>query len=185
MTSHRLALVGFLGCVAAGGAHAQDAKPPVPSSQAKPAESVPAPAARSAPQTPPKPVTPEDLDTEVEAITITASGKPFGAVLGDIPPEETFSAADVRAFGVSSMEDLLTELTPQTTSGLGGAPVLLLNGRRISGPGEMRDIPTEAIQRVEILPEEVALKYGYTASALRLWTPRWAARRRAARPASS
>jgi hypothetical protein len=108
-------------------------------------------------------VTPEDLDTEVEAITITASGKPFGAVLGDIPPEETFSAADVRSFGVSSMEDLLTELTPQTTSGLGGAPVLLLNGRRISGPGEMRDIPTEAIQRVEILPEEVALKYGYTA----------------------
>jgi len=40
---------------------------------------------------------------------------------------------------------------------------VLLNGRRISGPGEMRDIPTEAIQRVEILPEEVALKYGYTA----------------------
>ena len=27
----------------------------------------------------------------------------------------------------------------------------------------MRDIPTEAIQRVEILPEEVALKYGYRA----------------------
>jgi hypothetical protein len=29
--------------------------------------------------------------------------------------------------------------------------------------GEIRDIPTEAIQRVEILPEEVALKYGYSA----------------------
>ena len=28
---------------------------------------------------------------------------------------------------------------------------------------ELRDIPTEAIQRVEILPEEVALKYGYRA----------------------
>ena len=27
----------------------------------------------------------------------------------------------------------------------------------------MRDIPTEAIERVEILPEEVALKYGYRA----------------------
>jgi iron complex outermembrane receptor protein len=59
--------------------------------------------------------------------------------------------------------DLLTELTPQTTSGLGGDPVVLLNGRRISGMGEIRDIPTEAIQRVEILPEEVALKYGYSA----------------------
>jgi iron complex outermembrane receptor protein len=108
-------------------------------------------------------MTPEDLDTEVEAVTITASGKPYGAVMGDIPPEETLSAADVRSFGVSSITDLLTELTPQTTSGLGGDPVVLLNGRRISGMGEIRDVPTEAIQRVEILPEEVALKYGYSA----------------------
>ncbi len=43
------------------------------------------------------------------------------------------------------------------------APVLLLNGQRISGFRELRDIPTEAIQRVDILPEEVALKYGYRA----------------------
>lgn len=165
MKSSKLALVGFLGCVAAGGAQAQEASSAAPASQAKP--SAPAPVVRSNNQTPPKAaqkvVTPEDADTEVEAITITASGKPYGAVLGDIPPEETFSAADVRAFGVSSMEDLLTELTPQTTSGLGGDPVVLLNGRRISGQGEIRDIPTEAIQRVEILPEEVALKYGYSA----------------------
>ncbi|ADG10064.1 TonB-dependent receptor [Caulobacter segnis] len=163
MTSQKLALVGFLGCVAAGAAQAQETQPTAPASQAAPAAPATAPVPQAAPQTPQKPVTPEDLDTEVEAITITASGKPFGAVLGDISPEETFTAADVRSFGVSSMEDLLTELTPQTTSGLGGPPVVLLNGRRISGPGEMRDIPTEAIQRVEILPEEVALKYGYTA----------------------
>ncbi|HEX7944182.1 MAG TPA: TonB-dependent receptor, partial [Phenylobacterium sp.] len=39
----------------------------------------------------------------------------------------------------------------------------LLNGRRISGFNEIRDIPTEAILRVDILPEEVALKYGYPA----------------------
>ena len=41
--------------------------------------------------------------------------------------------------------------------------MLLLNGQRISSFRELRDIPTEAIQRVEILPEEVALKYGYRA----------------------
>lgn len=150
MTSRKLVLAGVLGCVAAGAAQAQEAKPPAPTSQQA------APTAQ-------RPVTPDDLDTEVEAVTITASGKPYGAVLGDIPPEETFSPADVRSFGVSSMEDLLTELTPQTTSGLGGDPVVLLNGRRISGRGEIRDIPTEAIARVEILPEEVALKYGYSA----------------------
>jgi hypothetical protein len=161
LTNRKLALVGILGCVAAGAAEAQEATP-VPAAPAK--ASAPAARARQTPPTPPKPAAAaEPDDTEVEAITITASGKPFGAVLGDIPPEETFTAADVRSFGVSSMEDLLTELTPQTTSGLGGPPVVLLNGRRISGPGEMRDIPTEAIQRVEVLPEEVALKYGYTA----------------------
>lgn len=151
--SRKLALAGVLSCVATS-ASAQTSKPAAPA---------PVPAEQAAKPAVEKPVTPEDLDTEVEAVTITASGKPYGAVMGDIPPEETFSAADVRSFGVSSITDLLTELTPQTTSGLGGDPVVLLNGRRISGMGEIRDIPTEAIQRVEILPEEVALKYGYSA----------------------
>jgi hypothetical protein len=41
---------------------------------------------------------------------------------------------------------------------------MLLNGQRISSFRELRDIPTEAISRVEILPEEVALKYGYSAT---------------------
>ena len=57
-------------------------------------------------------------------------------------------------------------LAPQIGSaqGRGGErPVLLLNGQRISSFRELRDIPTEAIERVEILPEEVALKYGYRA----------------------
>lgn len=166
--SRKLALVGVLSCVATSAAHAQEAKPPVspsPTASQTPSNAPRAAAAAPtrAPQADAKPLTPEDLDTEVEAVTITASGKPFGAVLGDIPPEETLSAADVRSFGVSSMADLLTELTPQTTSGLGGDPVVLLNGRRISGQGEIRDLPTEAIQRIEILPEEVALKYGYSA----------------------
>jgi hypothetical protein len=41
--------------------------------------------------------------------------------------------------------------------------VVLLNGRRISSFAEIRDIPPEAIERVDIFPEEVALKYGYRA----------------------
>lgn len=168
--SHKLVLVGVLGCVASGAAQAQEAAAPSPAPVAQAPAQTAAPATRpaqraAAPAATPakKPVTPEDLDTEVEAVTITASGKPFGAVLGDIPPETTLNAADVRSFGVSSITDLLTELAPQTTSASGGDPVILLNGRRISGQGEIRDVPTEAIQRVEVLPEEVALKYGYTA----------------------
>jgi len=102
---------------------------------------------------------------EADEIVITGSRKLPGSVVGDIPPDQTLGQAEIRSYGVSSISDLLTELSPQTTSGRGsgGAPVVLLNGRRISSFSEIRDIPTEAIQRVEILPEEVALKYGYRA----------------------
>ena len=41
---------------------------------------------------------------------------------------------------------------------------MLLNGQRISSFREMRNIPPEAIKKVEILPEEVALRYGFAAN---------------------
>lgn len=99
-----------------------------------------------------------------EDIIVRGARQP-GEVVGDIPPDQQLSPADIRSYGVSSVADLLSELAPQTRSGRGGggAPVVLLNGRRISGFGEIRDLPTEAILRVDILPEEVALKYGYRA----------------------
>ncbi|KQX18201.1 TonB-dependent receptor [Sphingomonas sp. Root50] len=90
-----------------------------------------------------------------------------GAVVGDIAPIQQYNSGDIRALGVSSVAELLEELAPQTRSGQGRGgeqPVTLLNGRRISGFREIRDIPSEAIERVDILPEEVALKYGYSAA---------------------
>ncbi len=100
-----------------------------------------------------------------EDIVITGQ-RARGSVVGDIPPENTLDARDVRATGATSITELLQAIAPQIGSARGrggGQPVLLLNGLRISGFRELRDIPTEAIQRVEILPEEVALKYGYRA----------------------
>ena len=101
-------------------------------------------------------------DDEAEEIVVTGQ-RERGAVVGDIKPELQLNAADVRALGVSSIQDLLTELGPQLQSGRGGQPVVLLEGRRIAGFREIATIPSEAIQRVDILPEEVALKYGYSA----------------------
>lgn len=98
-------------------------------------------------------------------VTVTAPRLP-GATVGDIKPEITLTPEDVQSYGVSTVTELLDELAPQTRSDRGRSndgPVILLNGRRISGFQEIRDIPTEAILRVEILPEEVSLKYGYTA----------------------
>lgn len=109
-------------------------------------------------------VSPEDTGDE-EEIVVTGQ-RPRGSVVGDIPPENTLDARDVRATGATNINELLEAIAPQIGSVQGrggGQPVLLLNGQRISSFRELRDIPTEAIARVEILPEEVALKYGYSA----------------------
>src|SRR5574338_934279 len=108
---------------------------------------------------------PLDEEEGEEAIVVTGQ-KPRGSVVGDIPPEKVLDARDVRATGATNITELLAALAPEIGSGRGRGgeqPVLLLNGQRISSFRELRDIPTEAIVRVEILPEEVALKYGYRA----------------------
>ena len=121
-----------------------------------------APRAAPAPQ---RPAAEEPAVSDEPDIIVRGTRALPGAVVGDIPPEEQLGPADIRSYGVSSVADLLAELSPQTRSGRGsgGAPVVLLNGRRIAGFAEIRDLPTEAIARVDILPEEVALKYGYRA----------------------
>ncbi|KFG90419.1 TonB-dependent receptor-like protein precursor [Sphingobium herbicidovorans NBRC 16415] len=93
-----------------------------------------------------------------EGEEIIVTGQPQrGAVVGNVKPEQQLSAADVRALGVTSISEMITELSAQTN----GPPVVLLNGKRISSFSEIQDIPSEAVARVDILPEEVALSYGY------------------------
>jgi len=134
-----------------------------PTSTTMPAEGSAAQAAQAAPPERPASATSANPDDGEDTDIVVQGRRPPGSVVGDIPAEQTLSPADVRSYGVSSISDLLTELAPQTRSGAGGPPVVLLDGKRISGFQEIRDIPTEAILRVDILPEEVALKYGYTA----------------------
>ncbi len=104
-------------------------------------------------------------DTEVEEFVVSGTRTLPGAVIGDIAPELSISPREIRAYGAASVTELLDALAPQTNSGQGsgGRPVVLINGARTSGFSEIRDMPTEAIARVDILPEEVSLKYGYPA----------------------
>jgi len=147
--------VGMRGLACAVSGLAICAALPAHAQQAATGQSAPSPQAQSQPQD----------ESESPDSDIVVTGEQRGQVPGDIKPEIQLSPADVRAYGVSSISELLNELSPQTRSdrGSGGAPVVLLNGRRISNFSEIRDIPTEAIERVDILPEEVALKYGYRA----------------------
>jgi len=156
--------------------YAAQAVVPERSAFAQTASAKPAPAAAKVPE----PAADDDDDagpkpapvpsTTVKSVTVTAHKlKPPpqpGAVVGDIKPELQLYPADIQSYGVSTVTELLNELSPETRSDRGrggGSPVILLNGRRISAFNEVQNIPTEAILRVDILPEEVSLKYGYTA----------------------
>ena len=98
---------------------------------------------------------------------IVVQGKPpRGSVIGDIAPQVVLSSRDVKATGATSFDELLEAIAPEigVARGSGAArPLVLLNGRRVSSYRELRDIPIEAVTRVDILPEEVALRYGYPA----------------------
>ena len=132
------------------------------------ASAVPA-LAQPAPQPVPIPA-PYDARTanqpDSEDDIVIVGQRQLATVIGDIPPENQLTSRDIRATGATSITELLAAIAPQIGSARGrgtGQPVLLLNGQRISSFRELRDIPPEAIERVDILPEEVALKYGYRA----------------------
>ncbi|MFA4894439.1 TonB-dependent receptor [Brevundimonas sp.] len=127
---------------------------------------------QQAPQTPPatppaatRPAAADDSAYDLGTV-VTTTSRPRGSVNSDIPPDVTLTAEQIQAYGASNIAELLTYLEPLTRSSRGradGQPVLLVNGRRISGFQEIMGIPSEAIERMEILPEEVALEYGYRA----------------------
>lgn len=124
-----------------------------------------APAALAAAQPAPPVQAAQAMPEDEETITVSTQRLP-GQVVGDIKPELSFGPQELRALGANSITDILAQIAPQTQSGRGrsgGPPAVLLDGKRTSGFAEIRNIPPEAIARVEVLPEEVSLKYGFRA----------------------
>ncbi len=72
---------------------------------------------------------------------------------------------DIAAEGVTSIADLITQITNQSGSARGrndgGRPVILINGIRVGSFREFRNYPPEALARVEVFPEEVAQRFGF------------------------
>jgi outer membrane receptor protein involved in Fe transport len=119
----------------------------------------------AAPTTPGEAAEDPALEPQAGEIVVIAT-RIRGQVEAPQPPIQVFDEEDIASYGAASIADLLDALGPQTGSGRGrgsGRPVFLLNGQRVSSFREMRNIPPEAIRRLEILPEEVALRYGYPA----------------------
>lgn len=111
------------------------------------------------PQTPP-----EDEEAVALLPDIVVTGQQRGVALGGQEPIVSYDTAQLQAFGATNIGELVTLLEAQTRSARGGSPVFLVNGRRISGFREIRGIPPEAIERFDVLPEETALSYGYSAN---------------------
>jgi hypothetical protein len=109
-----------------------------------------------APEPPTKPIAEDPI--------IVAGERPRGSVNTDVPPTLTYNALALKTYGADNVEELINALGPTVKSarvGENGSPVVLLNGRRVSGFAEVANIPTEAIERLEVFPETVARKFGY------------------------
>ncbi len=138
------------------------ASPPVDSfasGQAAPAQAEPA--SQSGPAQSPAQ---EEPDATGDEIVVT--GELRGAVPGDIKPEVQLNPADIRAYRRVERHRAAGQLAAQLGSGSGRGdeqPVVLLSGRRAT-MAEIRELPTEAIERIDILPEEARSRYGYGAT---------------------
>ncbi|WBO21391.1 TonB-dependent receptor [Sphingomonas abietis] len=103
-----------------------------------------------------------------DEILVTAH-RQHGAVATDIPPQVTLNSAAIGALGAADLHEVFEDLAPEFKTGESEpgkdaqTPVVLVNGQRIAGFSSIRDLPPEAVRRIEVFPEKVALQYGYGA----------------------
>ena len=83
------------------------------------------------------------------------------SAVSDVAPLATLDAGAIAASGATSIGELLRSIKGLTQSADGSDPIFLLNAQRVSGYDEIGSLPPEAIDKVEVLPEPEALKFGY------------------------
>jgi hypothetical protein len=64
--------------------------------------------------------------------------------------------------GADSLSDLVGALRPLTRSSRSDQTAVVLINGHLAGQTEFDNLPREAIERVEVLPESVALQYGFS-----------------------
>jgi len=95
----------------------------------------------------------------VPEVTVTA---PRGLTVGGIAPLLELSPSELESYGADTLSDLVDALKFLTRSSRSdGAPVVLINGH-LAGLVEFANLPSDAVERVELLPETVALQYGFS-----------------------
>ncbi|WP_230482044.1 TonB-dependent receptor [Sphingomonas sp. Leaf21] len=100
--------------------------------------------------------------TDAPPAEVTVTGKRIpGSIIGAVEPVAVLDATTLDGLGAPSLSELLKRVKALTSSSSGGEPVMLLNGRRTSGFAEFQNLPYEAMERIEILPEQEAARFGY------------------------
>jgi len=98
----------------------------------------------------------------VETLPETVVAAPRGETTGGTAPILELSPSEIESYGVDTLSDLVDALKPMTRSSRSDQqPVVLINGH-LAGQVEFQNIPREAIERVQVLPETVALQYGFS-----------------------
>ncbi|RYF20531.1 MAG: hypothetical protein EOO77_07850, partial [Oxalobacteraceae bacterium] len=108
-------------------------------------------------------IPPEAPSSGNDDIVITGQ-RTAGSAVGAVDPTATLDQAAIQALGATDMKTLLERFKTLTTSASGGDPVYLLNGRRMSSMNELYSVPQEAMEKIEVLPESEAARFGFPAT---------------------
>ncbi|XUU59516.1 hypothetical protein ACRAQ6_07960 [Erythrobacter sp. HA6-11] len=108
---------------------------------------------------------PPVIEAPEEGAIVVRGERLRGQLQVEQAPVLELDEADIEGIGANSITELLSVIAPQTGSsrgrGGGGPPAILVNGLRISSFRELRSYPPEAIRKVEVMPEEVAQRFGF------------------------
>ena len=105
---------------------------------------------------------PDQIVDEGNTIVVTGY-RPRDLQFGDLPPIDQLTEVDIAGYGLGTFSDLMGELMREGAGDQALAPIVLVNGRKVASLSEVANLPTESIRRVEVLQEQVALRYGGSA----------------------
>ena len=108
----------------------------------------------------------DEPEYDDDTIVVTST-RIRGQLIVDQPPIAEYDEEDIAAFGGGSIADIIEAIQPATSTGArgsrgGGRPVFLINGIRVSSWREFRSYPPESVAKIEVFPEEVAQRFGYS-----------------------
>lgn len=97
----------------------------------------------------------QDPDDPVRVDDVEVRGRRGSAM---VPPQIELNGAEIDALGAWDISEVLQRLGE--TYGVGGAPLIVINGKRVANPSAFTGFPPDALVRAEVLPEEATSLYG-------------------------